>query len=79
MFPMAKASTRWLHMLVLLSLIGGLLLGACGGGELNVDLNLDGGESGDGGGSGALSESNLFILLIVVFVVIAAVAMLSGR
>ncbi len=75
MMRMVKKQPRLLNILVVLMLIGGLLLSACG--ELGLNLTLGGGEGGGDGGT--VSDSTLLPVLLVVVLVVAVIALVGRR
>lgn len=61
---------RLLVLFVVFSLLGALILTACG--QSSLSLNLDGQSGGDGGGnSGGGTNSNLLVVIIVLILVVA--------
>lgn len=66
------------NLVILLTMLGGLLLGACGQADIGIDLNFDeGGDNQDGMGN--LSETSLFVLMIVLFLTMVALVAVAGR
>jgi hypothetical protein len=63
------------NLVMLLTMLGGLLLGACG--QADIALDFDG--SNDQNGVGNLSETTLFALMIVLFITMVALVMVAGR
>lgn len=59
---------------LILLLLGSLLLAACG--QFSVDLSFDG--SSNGGSPGAVTNSSLFILLLVILVAIFALVLITA-
>jgi hypothetical protein len=72
-----RTSFKIVNLLLILTLLGGLVLSACDGGQFSIDLNV--GQGGDGGGEGFAANSTLFMLMIVLFVVVVALVVVAGR
>lgn len=75
---MLNTRIKIIRLLVALSLLGGLLLAACQGGEIVIQIPGEGWDGGGGGGGdGAfLNNQFLFILIIIMILFVAMIAIL---
>lgn len=62
------------NLIILLTMLGGLLLGACGQADIGLDVNLDGGE----GGNQALANPAFFAIVIIAILAVVALAALRA-
>jgi hypothetical protein len=63
------------NLVILVTMLGGLLLGACGQADIGLDIDLDGG----GEGSSGTNLANPTVFVIVLIAIIAVVALAAGR
>lgn len=72
---------KTLSAVLVVGLIGILLLGACQGGQITIDVGGTGEDGGDGGGTGdggtSVSNQTFFILMIVLLVAMFAMVLVA--
>ncbi len=72
-------TSKSIYFLLAFSLLGAILLGACQGGQITIDVSGDGSGSGDGGtgDGGTVSGQNFFILMIVLLAAMFAMVLVA--
>lgn len=63
------------NLVILLTMLGGLLMGACG--QSDIDINIGPGDNADGFGN--MSQTSLFALMVVLFLAMVALVLVAGR
>jgi hypothetical protein len=64
------------QLVILLTMLGGLLMGACGRADIAIDLDFS---NGSENGAATVSQTTLFALLVVIFLTMVALVLAAGR
>lgn len=76
---MATRKGNSICLLLVFSLLGAILLGACQDGQISIDIDGTGGggDAGGGEGGGSVSNQTFFILMIVLLVAMFAMVLVA--